>query len=292
MPMAAARMLLLLGSSVALQLPAASLRAAPAMLRAPQPPRVYKIVCDAASPEPSEPLAEAAEEEAPKAVDKEKLALVERAGDPFRAVRVVLYVVFGVAGLAGVVTSLLQMGSDPAAAQNLGVNAGVLAAGVGVFVFDQCAAALSNADRRALNHLTRACALFFGLQVCDCQAAREDRKRGVCAHDILHIAFAASSSPFSAVIVHTHTHTPAPSFIITHSTYSYLVMRSPLSEPRPLALYHAIHEPARAICGRFVRAPFFITLVCCPHAPTRRSCAQLSNPYLKGGLLNDDDEEQ
>ena len=71
-------------------------------------------------------------------VDKEKLALVERAGDPFRAVRVVLYVTFGIAGLAGVVTALLQMGSDPSGAMgNLAVNGGVLAAGVGVFFFDK-----------------------------------------------------------------------------------------------------------------------------------------------------------
>lgn len=76
---------------------------------------------------------------APKSVvDDEKLALVERAGDPFRAVRVVLYVTFGIAGLAGVVTSLMQMGDSPGNAMgNLAVNGGVLAAGVGVFFVDQ-----------------------------------------------------------------------------------------------------------------------------------------------------------
>ena len=41
----------------------------------------------------------------------ERLGLVERAGDPFRAVRVVLYAVFGIAGVAGVGTSLMTMGT-------------------------------------------------------------------------------------------------------------------------------------------------------------------------------------
>ena len=64
--------------------------------------------------------------------------LVERAGDPFRVVRAFIYVTFGITGLAGCVTALLQIGDDASAALgNLAVNGAVLAAGVGVFFFDR-----------------------------------------------------------------------------------------------------------------------------------------------------------
>ena len=83
---------------------------------------------------------DAPEPAAAQEADDQKMELIERAGDPFRAVRVVLYVTFGIAGTAGVVTSLLQMGDDPANAMgNLAVNAGVLAAGVAIFFFDKFA---------------------------------------------------------------------------------------------------------------------------------------------------------
>ena len=64
--------------------------------------------------------------------------LVERASDPFGIVRVFIYVTFGITGVAGVATSLLQMGDDAGAAMtNLGINAGVLVAGAAVFVVDR-----------------------------------------------------------------------------------------------------------------------------------------------------------
>ena len=72
-----------------------------------------------------------------KATDRQ-IDLVERASDPFRVVRVVVYATFGVAGLAGVGIALFQMGKDPGAAiENLAINAAVLGAGVGVFIFDR-----------------------------------------------------------------------------------------------------------------------------------------------------------
>ena len=71
-------------------------------------------------------------------IDEAKLGLVERAGDPFRVVRAVIYVTFGVTGLAGVVTSVMQM-EQPDAMQNLAVNSGVLAAGVATFFLDRAA---------------------------------------------------------------------------------------------------------------------------------------------------------
>ena len=68
----------------------------------------------------------------------EKVGLVERASDPFRVVRVVLYVTFGVVGIAGLGIAITQMGSDPMQSMgNLAINALVLAAGVGLFFFDQ-----------------------------------------------------------------------------------------------------------------------------------------------------------
>ena len=83
---------------------------------------------------------DAPEPAAAQEADDQKMELIERAGDPFRVVRVVLYATFGIAGTAGVVTSLLQMGDDPANAMgNLAVNAGVLAAGVAIFFFDKFA---------------------------------------------------------------------------------------------------------------------------------------------------------
>ena len=49
--------------------------------------------------------------------------LVERASDPFGIVRVFIYVTFGITGVAGVATSLLQMGDDAGAAMtNLGIG--------------------------------------------------------------------------------------------------------------------------------------------------------------------------
>ena len=64
--------------------------------------------------------------------------LIERANDPFRVVRVIVYVTFGVAGIAGCGIAVSQMGSNPGnSLGNLAVNALVLAVGVGVFFFDQ-----------------------------------------------------------------------------------------------------------------------------------------------------------
>ena len=64
--------------------------------------------------------------------------LVERASDPFGIVRVIIYVTFGITGVAGVATSLLQMGDDAGTAMtNLGINAGVLVAGAAVYIFDR-----------------------------------------------------------------------------------------------------------------------------------------------------------
>mmetsp|Transcript_125225 Transcript_125225/g.234212 ORF Transcript_125225/g.234212 Transcript_125225/m.234212 type:complete len:231 (-) Transcript_125225:54-746(-) len=64
--------------------------------------------------------------------------LVAEASDPFRLIRGVIYVTFGVTGLAGIVISALQMGKNPASSiANLGINAAVLAAGIAVFLFDR-----------------------------------------------------------------------------------------------------------------------------------------------------------
>jgi len=64
--------------------------------------------------------------------------LVERASDPFRVIRVVMYVTFGVSGIAGCAIAISQMGKDPAQSMsNLAVNAAVLAGGVGIFFFDR-----------------------------------------------------------------------------------------------------------------------------------------------------------
>lgn len=74
----------------------------------------------------------------PEDTQSEKIGLVERASDPFRIVRVVLYVTFGVVGVAGLGIAFVQMGSDPMqSVGNLATNALVLAAGVGLFFFDQ-----------------------------------------------------------------------------------------------------------------------------------------------------------
>ena len=63
--------------------------------------------------------------------------LVDRAGDPFRVVRLVLYGVFGVVGLVGVVVAAGQLGDDPGSAfTNMGINGAVLAGGIGAYVFD------------------------------------------------------------------------------------------------------------------------------------------------------------
>ena len=63
--------------------------------------------------------------------------LVDRAGDPFRVVRLVLYGVFGLVGLVGVVVAAGQIGDDPGAAfGNIAINGAVLAGGVGAYVFD------------------------------------------------------------------------------------------------------------------------------------------------------------
>ena len=52
-----------------------------------------------------------------------QIDLVERASDPFRVVRVVVYATFGVAGLAGVAISLFHMGKDPSRAlSDLAIN--------------------------------------------------------------------------------------------------------------------------------------------------------------------------
>ena len=78
------------------------------------------------------------EEEDEIKVDARQLDLVERASDPFRVVRVILYSTFGIAGVAGVGVALFQMGKNPSVAMgNLATNAGVLAAGVAVFFLDQ-----------------------------------------------------------------------------------------------------------------------------------------------------------
>ena len=73
-----------------------------------------------------------------KDLSSEQVDLVNRASDPFRIIRQVLYVTFGVVGLAGVVTSVMQMGDKPGdSLGNLVVNGAVLAAGIGVFFFDR-----------------------------------------------------------------------------------------------------------------------------------------------------------
>ena len=68
----------------------------------------------------------------------EQVDLVDRAQDPFRVVRVVLYATFGITGLAGVLISATKMGSEPSKAlSDLAINAAVLAGGVGIFFFDR-----------------------------------------------------------------------------------------------------------------------------------------------------------
>lgn len=73
-----------------------------------------------------------------KDLSSEQVDFVNRASDPFRIIRQVLYVTFGVVGLAGVVTSVIQMGEKPGnSLGNLVVNGAVLAAGIAVFFFDK-----------------------------------------------------------------------------------------------------------------------------------------------------------
>jgi len=75
---------------------------------------------------------------AARAVSSEQIDLVERASDPFGIIRVVLYVTFGISGIAGIGIAASQMGEDPGKAMsNLAVNAAVLAGGVGIFLFDR-----------------------------------------------------------------------------------------------------------------------------------------------------------
>lgn len=75
---------------------------------------------------------------AARAVSSEQVDLVERASDPFGIIRVVLYVTFGISGIAGIGIAASQMGEDPGKAMsNLAVNAAVLAGGVGIFLFDR-----------------------------------------------------------------------------------------------------------------------------------------------------------
>ena len=63
---------------------------------------------------------------------------VARASDPFSLVRTVMYVTFGIAGLAGVGISISQMGSNTVdSLGNLAVNGLVLAGGIGIYFFDQ-----------------------------------------------------------------------------------------------------------------------------------------------------------
>mmetsp|Transcript_19767 Transcript_19767/g.47338 ORF Transcript_19767/g.47338 Transcript_19767/m.47338 type:complete len:165 (-) Transcript_19767:238-732(-) len=85
-----------------------------------------------------EPEATSREPNSDDSLRARRVELVERAGDPFRGVRVVLYAVFGVAGLAGIATSIMTMGTDPGPALgNIAINSAVLAIGVAVYVFDQ-----------------------------------------------------------------------------------------------------------------------------------------------------------
>ena len=87
---------------------------------APRPtaPRRASLVVSEAEPPTTQPPPTTEPTEPKQHIDPEKLALVERAGDPFRAVRVVLYATFGIAGIAGVGTSLLQVRSDSASAMS------------------------------------------------------------------------------------------------------------------------------------------------------------------------------
>ena len=56
----------------------------------------------------------------------------------FRVIRAVLYVTFGIVGIAGCGVAVMQMGSDPAGSLgDLAVNSAVTAAGVGIFFFDR-----------------------------------------------------------------------------------------------------------------------------------------------------------
>ena len=115
---------------------ASFLAGANALLATPRLPHTAPLARAAAvrCQEADEPAAPTLSSE----VDQTKVDLVDRASDPFRAVRVVLYATFGVAGLAGVVTSLIQMGDNTADAMgNLAVNSGVLIAGVAIFFVDQ-----------------------------------------------------------------------------------------------------------------------------------------------------------
>ena len=115
--------------------PGSALTLAPLAARArsvaPRFARGQPIVCQAEGPTD---VAEKTELE----VSEDQIDLVERASDPFRVIRVVLYVTFGIAGLAGCAIAVSQMGKDPGQAMsNLAVNGAVLAGGVGIFIFDK-----------------------------------------------------------------------------------------------------------------------------------------------------------
>ena len=95
--------------------------------------RCQRLVCQEEVSQPAEASAAPARELQSGQVD-----LVERASDPFRVIRVVMYVTFGVSGIAGCAIAISQMGKDPAQSMsNLAVNAAVLAGGVGIFFFDR-----------------------------------------------------------------------------------------------------------------------------------------------------------
>ena len=118
-------------------------RLAPARQLASTPARLHRFrtpLCTIGDTT-EEPAAEEPAAKTVVAATAEQVALTERASDPFRVVRVVLYVTFGITGLAGVVLSLLKMGSDPNALADVGINAAVVAGGVGIFLFDQSVAA-------------------------------------------------------------------------------------------------------------------------------------------------------
>ena len=165
-------------AAAALLAPSDALNVRPAI-----PARVKPTIaarCIAAAPcvavvhawRPRSAAATMAIEDASDKATSRQIDLVERASDPFRVVRVVVYATFGVAGLAGVAISLFHMGKDPSRAlSDLAINSAVLGAGVGVFFFDRKVTSdlRAKAEAEVKNPYLKGDAIFEGAEEADAQ---------------------------------------------------------------------------------------------------------------------------
>eukprot|EP00965_Chrysotila_dentata_P005327 175213-Pleurochrysis_carterae.AAC.1 len=70
-------------------------------------------------------------------LNEAQIEMLRGVQDPFHALRLVIFAIFAIVGLAGVVVSVSQLPSNPAEFGNVVVNGFVLAVGCAAFVFDQ-----------------------------------------------------------------------------------------------------------------------------------------------------------